>query len=210
MQIRLLPSTLLFAFASIAHAGPVYVDYTLNLGSGTLNGNSVTSVMILERAGDLVNLDFPHTVAGSGVFLLSHVAPFVPTSSLIIGLDLPSTTGGDDKTHIVMFTNNEFATGANGLLFSVAFPHTRHNDFISRFLQAEAGDATQTAWITDFFLTGDGSSAAFATGTQSTAMEFSISIILVPEPQTFVFVGLGLAALIAARRFQRIRAKQSA
>lgn len=207
MQTRLLPSTLLFSFVSIAHAGPVLVDYTLNLGAGTLNGNNVTSVMILERSGDLVNLDFPHTISGSGVFVLSHAAPFVPTSSLIIGLDLPSTTGGDDKTHLVFFTNNAFALGANGVLFSAAFPHTRHNDFINRLLQAEAGDATQTAWITDFFLTGDGSNAAFATGTQSTAIEFTGGVVLVPEPQSLGFVGLGLA-LLAARRFRRIRAKQ--
>jgi hypothetical protein len=199
MRMQLL-SVMLCALGAVATAGPVQVDYTLNMGSGTLNGNDLTSLMIMETGSGLVNLDFPYTVAGAGASVLSHVAPFLPTTSLIVGLDLPSTTGGDNKTHLVFFTNNGFAMGANGVLFSVAFPNTHHNDFISRMLLAEAGDTTQLAWMTNFFLTGDGRAAAFATATQSTAIEFSLGAVPTPEPVSMGLVGLGLAALWVARR----------
>ena len=199
----LLYSTLLFSFASAASAAAVQVDYTLNLGAGTLNGNNLTSVLILEAGSGLVNLDFPYTVPGSGSFVLSHMAPFLPTSSLIVGLDLPSTTGGDDKTHLVLFTNDAFAASSAGVLFSTVFPNTRHSDFINRLLLAEGGDAAQQTWLTSFLL-GDGRDAAFAMGTQSTAIEFSTGTVLTPEPMTLGIVGFGLAAMIAARRRRQI------
>lgn len=188
------------AVACLASAAPVQVDYTLNLGSGTQNGNPLTSVMILESAGGLVNLDFPFTVPGAGVSTLSHQSPFLPSLSLIVGLDLPSTTGGDDKTHVVFFTNDTFAQAANGVKFSTVFPNTRHNDFINRLLLAEAGDAAQIAWLIDFFLTGDGAPAAFTTGSQPTGIEFTAGTILTPEPATAILAGAGLVLLIAARR----------
>ena len=196
----LLYSTLLFSFVSAAGAASIQVDDRLNLGSGTLNANDLTSVLIMEKTGTgLVNLDFPFTVSGSGEFVLSHTAPFLPTSSLIVGLDLPSTAAGDDKAHLVFFTNEAFADSSVGVPFSTVFPNTRHSDFINRLLLAEGGDAVQEAWLTSFFL-GEGQNAAFATGTQSTAIEFSSGTLLAPEPQSLGIAGVGLAAMIAARR----------
>lgn len=191
--------SLLLALAATAAASSFPVDYSLNLASGTLNGNSLTSILVMESNGSSINLDFPFTLPGSGISNLSHTAPFVPTFSLIVGLDLPSTTGGDNKTHLVFFTNDAFAQSAVGIPFSTVFSHTRHNNFISRLLLGEAGDATQIQWLKDFFL-GDGLAAAFPTGSNPTAVEFTSGLLLTPEPVSVGFVGFGLAALIAARR----------
>jgi hypothetical protein len=200
---NLLCCTFLLSLAGAAFAGTVQVDYALNLGSGTLNGNGVTSIAIFEERAGVVNVSFPFTVPGSGEFVLSHTAQFDPTLSLIVGLDLPSTTGGetdgDGKIHLVFFTNDAFAQSAAGIQFSTVFEDTRHSDFINRLQLAEGGDATQVSWLTNFF-EGVGHDAAFATGTQSTAIEFSSGTVLTPEPMSFGFVGLGLAALVAARR----------
>ncbi len=200
----LLRATLLAVGLTLSlSASSFQVNYNLNLGSGTLNGNAVTNIAIFETDGTQANLDFPYSVAGSGQQLLSHLAPFIPTFSLIVGLDLPSLSGGDGKTHIVFFSNDAFAQSAAGIKFSSVFPNTRHNDFISRLLAGEAGDATQQAWLANFFTAGDGAAARFATAGPSTAVEFTNGVIIsgVPEPATAGMAALGLAAaFFAARR----------
>lgn len=196
--MRLLP---LLSLCVTIPAAAVQVDYTLNFGLGTLNGNPLTSIAILESGpGGQVSVDFPFTVPGSGIQTLSHNVAFQPTTSLIVGLDLPSTTGGDIKTHVLFFANQNFVNGASGALFSVAFPNTRHNAFITHLLAAEAGDATELAWLTSFFLTGDGAAAAFATGTQPAGIEFTVGVPLVPEPLTYSLTAAGLLAMLVLRR----------
>jgi hypothetical protein len=194
--------------ASLQAANITEVSYNLYLGNGTLNGNPVTNLLIFESGEGMVSLDFGFTIPGSGSTLLTHTVPFQPSTSLIVGLDLPSTTGGDNKTHVLFFTNDAFAQGANGVLFSLAFPTSRHNNFISRLLLAEAGDAAEQAWLTNFFLTGDGAAAAFAYGTQATAIEFTGGVIIgrVPEPQSGALMGAGvLGLLLVGRRRMRQR-----
>jgi hypothetical protein len=58
-------------------------------------------------------------------------------------------------------------------------------------------------WLTNFF-TGQGHNAAFATGTQSTAIEFSSGSLLTPEPLSFGTVALGLVALISIRKRRNV------
>ena len=181
-------------------ASTFQINYNLNLGQGTLNGNALTNVAIFETNGIQANLDFPFTVPGTGLQSLSHFAPFIPTFSLIVGLDLPSLTGGDDKTHVVFFTNDAFAHSANGVKFSLAFPQTRHNDFIARLLAGENGDSTQQDWLMNFFTAGDGVAARFDSSGPSTAIEFTSGALLVPEPATASMVAIGLASLILAAR----------
>jgi len=185
-----------------AQAGSI-VDYSLNLGAGTLNGNNVTSVMILETGPGGTNLDFSYTLPSSGLATLSHTVSFVPTSSLIVGLDLDTPNPGDGKVHIVMFTNSAFAYGSEGLNFSTVFPNTHHNDFITRLVAAEGGDAGQLAWMTNFFLTGDGAAAAFATGAAPVGVEFTVSKALTPEPAAISLGLLGLTVLAVARRIKQ-------
>ena len=119
------------SLASGSQAASIQTTYSLNLGAGTLNGNNVTSIAVFETDGALVSLDFPFTIGSSGLHSITHASLFQPTLSLIVGLDLNAPLPGDGKTHVLFFTSDAFAQGANGVLFSQAFPHTWHNDFIT-------------------------------------------------------------------------------
>jgi len=192
---------LVTAVAATAHASSI--GYTVDVGAGAINGNALTNVAIFETNGTLTTIDFGYTLNAFGQTTLTHDAAFAPTSSLIVGIDLPGAIG-DGKTHVVFFTNTAFAQSANGLLFSVVFPNTHHNDFIARLLAAEGGDTVNQAWLRDFFATGDGAAAAFSPGSATIGVEFTGAYLLTPEPSTFVLLGLG-AALAAARRLKRAR-----
>jgi len=201
---------LLLSCAGAASAESIPVFYVLNLGSGTINGSNLTDILIMDgSATGQVNLDFPVAATpSSGIFALLHFTPFQPTTSLIVGLDRPSGGGGDDdKTHLIFFTNQEFANSTLGLQFSTVFPGIRHSEFIDRLLAAEGGDSAQQAWFADFFQ-NEGHSAAFATGTMPAGIEFSISKALAnaPEPVNLSMVGAGLvliAGVLRARRTAR-------
>ena len=205
--MRILPAAIgLLGMACIVHANPIQLTYKLNLGGGTLNGNGLTSLAIFETDGNQTKLDFPFAVPGSGLQSITHISAFLPVSSILVGLDLPSTNIGDNKTHVVFFTNDAFAAAANGILFSTVFPNTHHNDFITRLTAAEQGDASQITWLTHFFLTGDGAPALFATSGPSTAVEFTTGRLLVaPEPLSLSLLGLGLGAMLLTPGRRRVR-----
>ncbi len=119
---KLMYSTIVLSLLGVASAGPVQVSYTLNLGSGTINGNNLTNIAILEESGGSVHLDYSFSGPESGVFTLSHMVDSLPEESLIVGLDFPSTTGGDDKTHVVFFTNSDFVASSDGKSFQQRLP----------------------------------------------------------------------------------------
>ena len=166
---RVTTAVLLLVFARSAAAVPV--SYTANMH--TSNGQPVTNIMILESDGAQTNLDYSFTVPGTGISVLTHDVPFSPTKSLVIGL-----TEGVDKTQIVMLLNNDFAQNNAGVNFSVAFPHTRHSELITRLTEAEAGNASQLAWFSDTFFPGDGAAAAFDTGGAFRVAEFTILTVI--------------------------------
>lgn len=205
IKTAVLSCFLTLGLASTVSATPI--SYTVDVGAGALNGHAITNVAILEFGGGFTNLDFGYTLNAAGPTTLTHDVSFAVTSALIVGLDWPGPVG-DNKTHVVFFTNPGFAASADGVLFSLAFPHSRHNDFISRLLAAESGDAAQRAWLAAF-LAGDGAAAAFAPGDPTVAIEFTGGVILpprvVPEPSSVVLLGLGLAASEAIRRRRKNR-----
>jgi hypothetical protein len=204
--------TLLALVAGLAAAGPAgamnissvvpsgtgfNTSYTFNLPF-TLNGNDVTSIMLLE-AGALgeVSMDFPFAAAPGTTSTLTHHIDFFPTSALIVGLELPTPTVGDGKTHIAMWVDSGFAAGAIGLRFSEAFPNSRHSLFIANYLLAVGGDAAAQQALVDFFVSGDGAAAAFTPGG---SFSYIMSTIIVPEPGGAVLWGCGLGLLALLRR----------
>jgi hypothetical protein len=181
----------------VATASGFEASYTFDLPF-TLNGNDVTSIMILEAgAGGEVSMGFPFSVAPGGTSTLAHSLGFFPTSALIVGLERPDPNVGDGKTHIVMLVDRGFAAGAIGLRFSEAFPNSRHSLFIANFLLAVDGDAAAQQELEDFFLTGDGAAAAFTPGG---SFRHIISTVIVPEPTGLGLWASGLGALVLLRR----------
>ena len=186
-------------FSSVTPAAPGFdTSYTFDLPF-TLNGNDVTSIMILEAgAAGEVSMDFPFAVAPGDTATLAHHIGFFPTSALIVGLELPSPNVGDGKTHIAMWVDSGFAAGAIGLRFSEAFPNSRHSLFIANYLLAVGGDAAAQQALADFFVTGDGAGAAFTPGG---SFRYIMSTVIVPEPAGPLLwaSGLGLLALLLRR-----------
>jgi hypothetical protein len=178
------------------------VSYEVLL-NGTLNGNPITSIMVMEAGAGQSSQDYPFSLAASGVSSFTHTIPFYPTTALVIGLNLPTPGVGDGKIHIFMLVNDAFAASADGVKFSEVFANTRHNDLIVRLQAAQAGDATQQQWFLDFFLTGDGALAAFSPTGSFTAVEFTAGTVIggdVPEPSTLILVSLAGVALLFRRR----------
>jgi len=151
--------------------GAQTVSYTATLNTSV--GNPVTNIMIWETDGADTHLDYAFAVPGVGTSVLSHDVPFTPTQSLLVGQTVGVDAGGNDKTQIVMFLNDDFAAANEGQKFSVAFPNTRHSVLLSNLQAAVAGDATQLAWFENTFFPGDGAAAAFNTGGSFTVAEFT-------------------------------------
>jgi hypothetical protein len=182
------------------------VSYQLNL-SGTLNGSPVTNMLILETDGIQVNAEFGFLAAPSGTTSLNHTIDFLPTSALVIGLDLAVAGVGDGKDHLVILMDGNYAEAHEGELFSQFFPaiggqpRLGHNALMSALLSAEGGDVAALQTVTDFFLTGAGSLAAFDPAGGFRVLEFTVGVpIDVAEPASALLVIGGAGMLSLARR----------
>jgi hypothetical protein len=166
-------SMLLALLAAAAPARGVMVSYTATLS--TSKGNPVTNLLILESDGvhPVQATVYPSDVPGHGTTVISHEAPYQPTSSLLIGLTAGVDVDGSDKTQIVMFLDPAFAAANAGVPFSSVFPGARHSDTIAHLLAAESGNAAELAWFTDTFFPGPAAGAAFASGGAFAVAEFT-------------------------------------
>ena len=92
----------------IANGADFTVSYSTDLQVGTVNGNPITSLFILETDGPNISVERAPTIPGSGPVTVTHIVPFRPTASLLIGLDLATAGVSDGKAHIVMFMDVDF------------------------------------------------------------------------------------------------------
>ncbi len=196
--------------AVITNGTDFTVSYSTDLQIGTINGNPITSLYIFETDGVNISVERAPSLPGLGPSTVTHIVPFRPTASLLIGLDLLAPGVSDEKTHIVMFMDAEFFDNIAGLRFSQAFPavggnpRLTHPDLIAALLGADAGDAASLAILTDFFINGAGAAAAFDPAGSFRVGEFSfVTAIDVPEPASALLLGGALAAVALRRRRRR-------
>ena len=113
-------SIVIALLAAAAPAGAVMVSYTATLS--TSKGNPVTNLLILESNGvhPVQATVYPSDVPGHGTTVISHDAPYQPTTSLLIGLTAGVDVDGSDKTQIVMFLDPAFAAAHAGVPYRMA------------------------------------------------------------------------------------------
>lgn len=193
---------LALALPSFAQAGVVATagGYEVSYGADvhTLYGSPITSVVILESDGTQFNIDTSFGPIANGVFALSHVIPFQPTSALVFGIDL-SPTGA--RPHLVTFEDPDFVQTILGRRFDAAFGLSE-NIFLAAVPAAAAGDAAAQQTLISFF-TGPGAGAAFNPAGRFLVVEHSIPVIASPEPATLAIFGAALAGMVGARRRRR-------
>ena len=179
--------------ATPAWAGSINLYFEI----ATPNGNPVTDLVIYSAAPGVDDIFLaPDTLAPDGVQSLTHAVPFDPTSALVVGVNAGV---GAEGAHIIMFTNDDFASAAVGLKWSELFSSPRHNAFISFLTGAHAGDAASLDAVSDFLRGSEAAAAAFDPSGSYSILQFSVTEPPigrdVPEPGTVAALGLGLTAL---------------
>jgi hypothetical protein len=226
----LLGSGVIPASATVSAVPPARAFYTISLPNYAVtdiivfNYGSPFSLFSRGPAGS------PLTAASPGPTTLTVTYPtaadipipgfvYDPGESFLLGVttNLPGDAPG--QQHLVVFTNDAFASSAQSIAFGTLFPHTNETTLIDDLtsqtnpgdiLGFGAGDAT----------TGPNGPIAFEPGSSFEAVAFSDGQIIgtgtsgflaaVPESSTWVlmltgFVGLGLAGYRPSRKATRLR-----
>jgi len=74
---------------------------------------------------------------------------------------------------LVMFVDDAFAAGNQGVLYSEAFPGAKHSLTIASLEAAVGGNAAELAWFTDTFFNGPAAAAVFDTHGSFSVAEFT-------------------------------------
>ena len=177
----------------VAAPGGYEVSYSADVH--TLYGSPITSVVVVESDGSQFNLDANFSPISNGVFTLSHIIPFVPTSALVFGIDV-SPTGA--RPHLVTFEDPGFAKTAVGRRFDATFGLSE-NIFLAAVPAAASGDLSAQQTLLGFF-TGPGASATFNPDGQFLVLEHTVAVVVSPEPATLAVFSAALVGTAAVRR----------
>ncbi len=218
------------ALGSSAHAtaiGPpsaFYINYDI-----TLPAYPVSDMVLFEQGAPNPNpngygITFGGCCDYAGVGTTVITDPFVKTNPIISNfiLGVASHLAGDPagQQHLVVFTNDSFAAGAQGVDFGTLFPNTNEttliNDLTTNLDQAAVGDTVYNQAINDLFTfaAGDAKNAGIGFGSASSfsAVAFSSGQTIgtglsftspAPEPETWALLMLGIGLIGAAVRARR-------
>jgi PEP-CTERM motif len=155
----------------------------------------------------------PLTAASPGPTNISETFPtfvaYTPGESFLLGVtsDLPGDAPG--QQHLVVFTNNTFASNAISIAFGTLFPNTNETTLIND-LTSETNPGDIFGFAAGDALSGPNGSIYFTAGDSFTAVAFSDGQIIgtgtssfvtaAPEPITLSLFGAGLVGVVSMRR----------
>jgi PEP-CTERM motif len=200
---------------------PFYISYTIEL-----QNYAVSDILLFEQgegaSGYGITWDSGFN-APVGTTTLTD--PFLKTNPIVdtflIGLttDLPGDAPGQE--HLVLFTNDAFASSAQGIDWDTLFPNTNETTLINDLLTGDDFSSDLFGFSAGDAVNGPNGSIAFVPGDTFTAIAFSNGFIIgsgnsfitnaaVPEPATWTMMLIGLCAVAGTLGMPRRKIAPSA
>jgi len=213
----------LCSYAASAGAGaPTSASFTVDLPN-----YAVTDINFFDLGSPFAvlarnDLSDPITAAAGGQTILTNTYPtiadipipgfhFIPAETFLLGVtsNLPGDAPG--QQHLVLFTNDAFATSAQSIAFGTLFPNTNELTLIndlettdtSGIFNFAGGDASTGPNGSIFFTPGDDFTVIAFSGGQTIGTGTSAFEGGVPEPASWAMMLMGFCALGAALRSRR-------
>jgi hypothetical protein len=204
------------AQAACGTAAPYLINYAFDM-SYEVTAIAKYNEYLPDCGSGLANSD----TAPVGASLLTDIFPkHDPIGrSLLMGIATDLPLDADGQQHLVLFTNDDWASDARGLAFGTLFPTANEASLIAALASLQAGTGTDDDYglLTDFASSvsqyGPNGDAAFLFGGSFTAIAFSDGQIIgtgtsfataapdgVPEPASWAMAVLGFGAVGAAMR----------